>query len=236
MIIIFWGYNTSYLGLFFIVMIFSMVAQFRVNSTFQKYSRVANSKGLTGAEVARQMLDYAGIRDVRIESIAGSLTDHYDPVHKVLRLSSTVYGSPSVAALGVAAHETGHAIQHAENYSFLWIRSAMVHFTNIGSNLSIPLVIIGLAINSSWSYYLMVAGVALFLFVVLFSLVTLPVEFDASRRALNMLEDRNYLYGSELSGARKVLKAAAMTYVAAAATAIVNLLRLLSLISNRNRD
>lgn len=217
-------------------MIFSMVAQFRVNSTFQKYSRVANSKGLTGAEVARQMLDYAGIRDVRIESIAGSLTDHYDPVHKVLRLSSTVYGSPSVAALGVAAHETGHAIQHAENYSFLWIRSAMVHFTNIGSNLSIPLVIIGLAINSSWSYYLMVAGVALFLFVVLFSLVTLPVEFDASRRALNMLEDRNYLYGSELSGARKVLKAAAMTYVAAAATAIVNLLRLLSLISNRNRD
>lgn len=231
-----WGYNTSYLGLFFIVMIFSVVAQIGVNSTFQKYSKVANSKGLTGAEVARQMLDYAGIRDVRVESIAGSLTDHYDPVHRVLRLSSTVYGSPSVAALGVAAHETGHAIQHAENYSFLWIRSAMVRFTNIGSNWSIPLVIIGLAINNSWSYYLMVAGVALFLLVVLFSLVTLPVEFDASRRALNMLEDRNYLYGSELSGARKVLKAAAMTYVAAAATAIVNLLRLLSLISSRNRD
>ena len=217
-------------------MIFSVVAQIGVNSTFQKYSIVANSKGLTGAEVARQMLDYAGIRDVRVESIAGSLTDHYDPVHRVLRLSSTVYGSPSVAALGVAAHETGHAIQHAENYSFLWIRSAMVRFTNIGSNWSIPLVIIGLAINNSWSYYLMVAGVALFLLVVLFSLVTLPVEFDASRRALNMLEDRNYLYGSELSGARKVLKAAAMTYVAAAATAIVNLLRLLSLISSRNRD
>lgn len=217
-------------------MIFSVVAQIGVNSIFQKYSKVANSKGLTGAEVARQMLDYAGIRDVRVESIAGSLTDHYDPVHRVLRLSSTVYGSPSVAALGVAAHETGHAIQHAENYSFLWIRSAMVRFTNIGSNWSIPLVIIGLAINNSWSYYLMVAGVALFLLVVLFSLVTLPVEFDASRRALNMLEDRNYLYGSELSGARKVLKAAAMTYVAAAATAIVNLLRLLSLISSRNRD
>jgi hypothetical protein len=235
-IVIFWLYNTSYLGLFFIVMIFSVVAQIGVNSTFQKYSKVANSKGLTGAEVARQMLDYAGIRDVRVESIAGSLTDHYDPVHRVLRLSSTVYGSPSVAALGVAAHETGHAIQHAENYSFLWIRSAMVRFTNIGSNWSIPLVIIGLAINNSWSYYLMVAGVALFLLVVLFSLVTLPVEFDASRRALNMLEDRNYLYGSELSGARKVLKAAAMTYVAAAATAIVNLLRLLSLISSRNRD
>lgn len=236
MIVIFWLYNTSYLGLFFIVVIFSVVAQIGVNSTFQKYSKVANSKGLTGAEVARQMLDYAGIRDVRVESIAGSLTDHYDPVHRVLRLSSTVYGSPSVAALGVAAHETGHAIQHAENYSFLWIRSAMVRFTNIGSNWSIPLVIIGLAINNSWSYYLMVAGVALFLLVVLFSLVTLPVEFDASRRALNMLEDRNYLYGSELSGARKVLKAAAMTYVAAAATAIVNLLRLLSLISSRNRD
>jgi len=235
-IVIFWLYNTSYLGLFFIVMIFSVVAQIGVNSTFQKYSKVANSKGLTGAEVARQMLDYAGIRDVRVESIAGSLTDHYDTVHRVLRLSSTVYGSHSVAALGVAAHETGHAIQHAENYSFLWIRSAMVRFTNIGSNWSIPLVIIGLAINNSWSYYLMVAGVALFLLVVLFSLVTLPVEFDASRRALNMLEDRNYLYGSELSGARKVLKAAAMTYVAAAATAIVNLLRLLSLISSRNRD
>lgn len=217
-------------------MIFSVVAQIGVNSTFQKYSKVANSKGLTGAEVARQMLDYAGIRDVRVESIAGSLTDHYDPVHRVLRLSSTVYGSPSVAALGVAAHETGHAIQHAENYSFLWIRSAMVRFTNIGSNWSIPLVIIGLAINNSWSYYLMVAGVALFLLVVLFSLVTLPVEFDASRRALNMLEDRNYLYGSELSGARKVLKAAAMTYVAAAATAIVNLLRLLSLISRDRKS
>lgn len=236
MIIIFWAYNTSYLGLFFIVMIFSVVAQIGVSSTFQRYSRVANSKGLTGAEVARQMLDYAGIRDVRIESIAGSLTDHYDPVHKVLRLSSTVYGSPSVAALGVAAHETGHAIQHAENYSFLWIRSAMVHFTNIGSNLSIPLVIIGLFISNSWGYYLMVAGVILFLFVVLFSVVTLPVEFNASRRALHMLEDRNYLNGSELSGARKVLKAAAMTYVAAAATAIVNLLRLLALISGRDRD
>ena len=231
-----WGYNTSYLGLFFIVMIFSVIAQFRVNSTFKKYSKFANSRGLTGAEVARQMLNAAGISDVRIERVAGNLTDHYDPSHRVLRLSESVYSSQSVAALGVAAHETGHAIQHAENYSFLWIRSAMVRFTNIGSNWSIPLVIIGLAINNSWSYYLMVAGVALFLHVVLISLVTLPVEFDASRRALNMLEDRNYLYGSELSGARKVLKAAAMTYVAAAATAIVNLLRLLSLISSRNRD
>ena len=218
-------------------MIFSVVAQIGVNSTFQKYSKVANSKGLTGAEVARQMLDYAGIRDVRVESIAGSLTDHYDPVHRVLRLSSTVYGSPSVAALGVAAHETGHAIQHAENYSFLWIRSAMVRFTNIGSNWSIPLVIIGLAINNSWSYYLMVAGVALFLLVVLFSLVTLPVEFDASRRALNMLEDRNYLYGSELSGARKVLKAAAMTYVASFVITLIQFARILLIVmASRKKD
>lgn len=233
---IFWGYNTSYLGLFFIVMIFSMVAQFRVNSTFQKYAKVANSRGLTGADVARQMLESAGIRDVRVERIAGNLTDHYDPSHKILRLSEAVYGSQSVAALGVVAHETGHAIQHAENYSFLWARSAMVPCTNLGSRLSIPLVIIGLLINSGWSYYLMMAGIVLFSFTVLFTLVTLPVEFDASRRALHMLEGQNYLYDSELSGAKKVLTAAAMTYVAAAATAIVNLLRLLSLVSSRNRD
>lgn len=233
---IFWGYNTSYLGLFFIVMIFSMVAQFRVNSTFQKYAKVANSRGLTGADVARQMLESAGIRDVRVERIAGNLTDHYDPSHKILRLSEAVYGSQSVAALGVAAHETGHAIQHAEHYSFLWARSAMVPCTNLGSRLSIPLVIIGLLINSGWSYYLMIAGIVLFSFTVLFTLVTLPVEFDASRRALHMLEGQNYLYDSELSGAKKVLTAAAMTYVAAAATAIVNLLRLLSLVSSRNRD
>ncbi len=235
-ITIFWGYNTSYLGLFFIVMIFSMVAQFRVNSTFQKYSRVANSRGFTGADVARQMLESAGIRDVCVERIAGNLTDHYDPSHKILRLSEAVYDSQSVAALGVAAHETGHAIQHAENYSFLWARSAMVPCTNLGSKLSIPLVIIGLLINSGWSYYLMLAGIVLFSFTVLFTLVTLPVEFDASRRALHMLEGQNYLYDSELSGAKKVLTAAAMTYVAAAATAIVNLLRLLSLVSSRNRD
>jgi len=232
-IVIFWLYNTSYLGLFFIVMIFSVVAQIGVNSTFQKYSKVANSKGLTGAEVARQMLDYAGIRDVRVESIAGSLTDHYDPVHRVLRLSSTVYGSPSVAALGVAAHETGHAIQHAENYSFLWIRSAMVRFTNIGSNWSIPLVIIGLAINNSWSYYLMVAGVALFLLVVLFSLVTLPVEFDASRKALANLEKYDLLDENELDGGKSVLRAAALTYVASLASTILSVLRLL-LMANRD--
>lgn len=231
-----WGYNTSYLGLFFIVMIFSVVAQFRVNSTFKKYSKFANSKGLTGADVARQMLNAAGISDVRIERVAGNLTDHYDPSHKVLRLSESVYGSQSVAALGVAAHETGHAIQHAEQYSFLWLRSAVVPLSNIGSNLSIPLVMIGLLINGNLSYYLILAGVLLFSLVVLFTLVTLPVEFDASRRALYMLENQSYLYDAELSGAKKVLTAAAMTYVAAAATAIVNLLRLFSLLSTRNRD
>lgn len=236
MIIIYWGFNTSYIGLFFIVMIFSVVAQYRVNSTYKRFSKIANSRGLTGAEVARQMLSAAGISDVRVERIAGSLTDHYDPRSRVLRLSESVYGSPSVAALGVAAHETGHAIQHAENYSFLWLRSAMVPFTNIGSNLSIPLVMIGLIINSHWSYTIAWIGIILFSLTVLFTLVTLPVEFDASRRALAMLESQNYLYDTELGGARKVLTAAAMTYVAAAATAIVNLLRLLSLVSNRNRD
>ncbi len=231
-----WGYNTSYLGLFFIVMIFSVVAQFRVNSTFKKYSKFANSRGLTGAEVARQMLNAAGISDVRIERVAGNLTDYYDPSHRVLRLSESVYSSQSVAALGVAAHETGHAIQHAEHYSFLWLRSAVVPLSNIGSNLSIPLVMIGLLINGHLSYYLILAGVLLFSLVVLFTLVTLPVEFDASRRALYMLENQSYLYDTELSGAKKVLTAAAMTYVAAAATAIVNLLRLFSLLSSRNRD
>ena len=183
------------------------------------------------------MLERAGIYDVRIEQIGGNLTDHYDTSHKVLRLSSTVYGSTSVAALGVAAHETGHAIQHAENYGFLWLRSAMVPMTRIGSNLSIPLVLIGLLISQNWGHTLILIGIALFSIVVLFSVVTLPVEFDASRRALHMLEEQDYLHGAELSGAKKVLTAAASTYVAATAVAIVNLLRLLALAGGRgNRE
>ena len=182
------------------------------------------------------MLERAGIYDVRIEQIGGNLTDHYDPSHKVLRLSSTVYGSASVAALGVAAHETGHAIQHAENYGFLWLRNAMAPITRIGSNLSIPLVLIGLLISRSWGNTLILLGIALFAVVVLFSVVTLPVEFDASKRALGMLEGQNYLYGQELRGAKKVLTAAATTYVAATAVALVNLLRLLALLGGRSRD
>ncbi|HIT87423.1 MAG TPA: zinc metallopeptidase [Candidatus Coprocola pullicola] len=235
--IIFFGFYTPYFGLFIIAAIFSIVAQVRVSGTYNKYSKIRNTKGLTGAEVARQMLERAGIYDVRIEQIGGNLTDHYDPSHKVLRLSSTVYGSTSVAALGVAAHETGHAIQHAENYGFLWLRSAMVPMTRIGSNLSIPLVLIGLLISQNWGHTLILIGIALFSIVVLFSVVTLPVEFDASRRALHMLEEQDYLHGAELSGAKKVLTAAASTYVAATAVAIVNLLRLLALAGGRgNRE
>ena len=205
--------------------------------TAERLLKLRLEKQATQAEVARQMLERAGIYDVRIEQIGGNLTDHYDPSHKVLRLSSTVYGSTSVAALGVAAHETGHAIQHAENYGFLWLRSAMVPMTRIGSNLSIPLVLIGLLISQNWGHTLILIGIALFSIVVLFSVVTLPVEFDASRRALHMLEEQDYLHGTELSGAKKVLTAAASTYVAATAVAIVNLLRLLALAGGRgNRE
>lgn len=227
-------YDATYI-LVIIGAVISMIASANVNRTFKKYSKVGNNRGLTAEMVAQMILDSAGITDVRIERIRGSLTDHYDPANKVLRLSDSVYGSTSVAAIGVAAHECGHAVQHFVGYGPLKLRSVSVPVANIGSKLSWPLIFIGLLLGS---VNLAEVGVLLFLFVVIFQLITLPVEFNASNRAINILEYHNVLYGNELSCARKVLSAAALTYVAALFSSILQLLRLILIVQggNRRRD
>ncbi len=210
----------------------SMWAQSRVKSTYEKYSRYASSRGLTGAEAAREILHREGIYDVSIETVRGNLTDHYDPTTRTLRLSEGVAHSTSLAALGVAAHETGHALQHRDSYGPLVLRSASVPAVNIGSNLSWPLVVAGMLF--SWEPLINI-GILLFSLTVLFTLITLPVEFNASKRAMIALESGGFMRGEELSGARSVLNAAAMTYVAAALSAVLQLLRLLVL-TGRHRD
>ena len=227
-------YDATYI-LVIIGAVISMIASANVNRTFKKYSKVGNNRGLTAEMVAQMILDSAGITDVRIERIRGSLTDHYDPANKVLRLSDSVYGSTSVAAIGVAAHECGHAVQHFVGYGPLKLRSVSVPVANIGSKLSWPLIFLGLILGS---VNLAEVGVLLFLFVVIFQLITLPVEFNASNRAFNILEYHNVLNGNELSCARKVLSAAALTYVAALFSSILQLLRLILIVQggNRRRD
>ena len=224
---------------YFLVLIgvvLSLLASGRVKSTFAKYSQVRNSRGLTGAQAAEQVLHTAGIYDVRIEHVGGNLTDHYDPRTKVLRLSDSVYGQTSVAAVGVAAHECGHAIQHAKGYAPLKIRSTLVPVANFGSKLAWPLIIFGLFISGESSRILINAGIIAFLAAVVFQLVTLPVEFNASNRAIRMIADSGMMYGEEIQGAKKVLSAAALTYVASAATAILQLLRILILTGGRRRN
>lgn len=212
----------------------SAIASMNVNGTFRRYSKISNARRMTAEQCAEIILNQAGIYDVSIERIRGSLTDHYSPKEKVLRLSDSVYGSTSIAALGVAAHECGHAIQHKENYGPLSLRSAAVPIANIGSRLSWPILLLGLILGSVG---LAKTGVFLFCFVVLFQLITLPVEFNASRRALNILNQQNILVNNELKGATKVLTAAAMTYVAALFSSILQLLRLVLLVQgNRRRD
>lgn len=211
--------------------IFSLAAQFMVKSTFSKYSKERNSRGLTGADAAREILDRNGLTNVRIERISGSLTDHYDPRANVIRLSDDVYGSATVAAVGVAAHEAGHAVQYATGYSPIKLRNAIIPITRFGSSLSTPLVLLGLVF--SWDF-LITAGILLFCAVVLFQAVTLPVEFNASGRAIKSLRSSHFLEDDELNGAKKVLTAAAMTYVAAMISALLSLVRLL-LISGRRR-
>lgn len=215
-------------------MIISLWASTKVNSTYKKYSRVRSMSGMTGAQAAERILHAAGIFDVRIEHISGSLTDHYDPRSRVLRLSDTVYGSASVAAIGVAAHECGHAVQDKEAYAPLKLRGALVPLANIGTQAAWPIIILGLILGSS--QFLINIGILLFSLGVLFQLVTLPVEFNASSRALKMLGDTGILYADEVHQTKKVLSAAAMTYVAAAAASILSLLRLLILFGGRNRD
>lgn len=222
--------------LVFIGVILSLLASGRVKSTFAKYSQVRNSRGLTGAQAAEQVLHTAGIYDVRIEHVGGNLTDHYDPRTKVLRLSDSVYGQTSVAAVGVAAHECGHAIQHAKGYGPLKLRSTLVPVANFGSKLAWPLIIFGLFISGESSRLLINAGIIAFLGAVVFQLVTLPVEFNASNRAIRMIADSGMMYGEEIKGAKKVLSAAALTYVASVATAILQLLRILILTGGRRRN
>ena len=224
---------------YFLVLIgvvLSLLASGKVKSTFSRYSQVRNSRGLTGAQAAEQVLHTAGIYDVRIEHIGGNLTDHYDPRTKVLRLSDSVYGQTSVAAVGVAAHECGHAIQHARGYAPLKLRSTLVPVANFGAKLAWPLIIFGLFIRGESSIILINAGIIAFLAAVVFQLVTLPVEFNASNRAIRMLADSGMMYGEEIKGAKKVLRAAALTYVASAATAILQLLRILILTGGRRRN
>ena len=210
-------------------MLFALWAQFRVNSTFAKYSKTVIHSGMTAADAARRLLDANGLHHVSINQIPGKLTDHYDPRTCSLNLSEAVYGSSSEAAIGVACHEAGHAIQHADNYAPLTLRMQMVPICRIGSGLAIPLFLIGLIFAglSVLGDWLMLAGILCFSLATLFQLVTLPVEFNASRRALEGIHEQHLLDDDELPGARRVLSAAAMTYVAALATSLLTLLRLI---------
>ena len=236
----YYGYDWTYFVLVLPTILFALWAQARVNSTFNKYSRVRNMRGMTGAQAAQAVLSANGVYGVRIERISGNLTDHYDPKSNVIRLSDGVYDAPTPAAVGVAAHEAGHAVQYAQNYAPIKIRAAIVNVTNIGSRLSLPLIIIGLLLMSvsgfgEFFYYVALAGALCYGLCVIFQLVTLPTEFNASHRALKAIEGSSLLTDEEQKGAKKVLTAAALTYVAALATALAQFVRLLTIV-NRRRD
>ncbi|MGE5552680.1 MAG: zinc metallopeptidase [Betaproteobacteria bacterium] len=215
-------------------LILAFWAQAKVSNTFARYSRVRSRRGLTGAQVARAVLDQAGLHDVAVEPIPGNLTDHYDPRHRVVRLSAPVYREDSLAALGVAAHEAGHALQHATSYAPLGIRNSLVPVANLGTNVAFPLVILGFFLGQG-GLWLINLGILLFTGALLFQLITLPVELNASRRAVTVLEEGGYLLPEETDGAWKVLSAAAWTYVAAALVAVLQLVQFL-LIRQQSRD
>lgn len=215
--------------------IICLLASAKMRSTFQKYARVRSHSGMTGREAAEEVLRQAGIYDVRVERVAGNLTDHYDPRTKVLRLSDATYGSNSIAAVGVAAHECGHAIQHAQGYVPLKIRGSLVPVANLGSTLAWPLILLGLLFTGESSVMFLNLGVLAFSLAVLFQIVTLPVEFNASNRAIRILGSSGIMYPEEVKDTKKVLSAAALTYVAGAAAAILQLLRIV-LLTGRRRD
>lgn len=223
---------TSYLIYVLPALLISMWASWNVKSTFAKYNQVYNRRGWTASMVARRILDQNGLGHIRIERVSGDLTDHFDPSAGVVRLSDSTYNSTSVGALGVAAHECGHAVQHDKGYFPMKIRSAIIPLTQIGSSAAMPLALLGVVLGLP---FLIEIGILLFCAVVAFQLVTLPVEFNASRRAMKTLEDDRILEDDELQGSRKVLTAAALTYVAALLVALGNLLRLMSLRNNRRR-
>lgn len=231
----FYYYDPTYI-LIIIGAVLTGIASLYVQSTFSRYSHAQTARRMTGAQAAKFILQSQGIYDVKIEPVRGNLTDYYNPVNRTLRLSDSVYGSTSIAAVSVAAHECGHAIQHARGYQPLKLRSAIVPVVNIGSKLSWPLILIGLLLTGSTSDFFLFAGLLLFGLVVLFQLVTLPVEFNASSRAIAVLGGQGMLGSSEIPAARKVLRAAALTYVAALAASVLQMLRLLIIIGGKRRD
>ncbi len=229
-----YGLDWTYLVLVLPCLILAMWASSNVGSTFKKYSTQLSLRGITGAEAAQRVLRHNGVTGVRIERVSGNLTDHYDPRTNVIRLSDSVYSSTSTAAIGVAAHEAGHAVQYAQSYGPIKLRAAIIPITNIGSRLAMPLILAGI-LFSSFGNTLVTLGIAAFGLSVVFQLITLPVEFDASRRAMNAIESAGLLTAEEQQGAKRTLKAAALTYVAATATAIAQLLRLILIFGNRGR-
>ena len=228
----YYGFDMTYVVLVLPAMIFAMWAQFNVQSTFKKYTRIPSERGMTGRDAARLILDRNGLYNVKIEQVAGELTDHFDPKAGVIRLSSSTYNVQSAAAVGVAAHEAGHAVQHAEGYGPIKLREAIIPVTQLGSKLAIPLVILGIILSF---YPLAYAGIILFGAVTVFQLVTLPVEFNARSRADEALDASGTLSGDGLAASKKVLRAAALTYVAALFVSLANLLRLVIMVSGRGR-
>lgn len=235
---LFWFYDYWYIVLVVPAMLLAMIASISVNTTFKKYEKQTSARRISGAEAARRVLDANGLYSVQIRRTPGNLTDHYNPRDNTIYLSDAVHDNVSTAAIGVAAHEAGHAVQHAKNYLPIKIRSAIIPVTNIGSRLAIPLILIGLLLgarSADGNYMLAYVGVACFAMTAVFQLVTLPTEFNASRRAMRALEDGGILGRDELHGARKVLTAAAMTYVAALAVSLAQLLRLFLIVAGNSR-
>lgn len=231
----FYGFDLTYLIFIVPCIIITLICQVRVQSTFSKYSKIRNSRNLTGAQAAEYVLRQNGVTGVRIEHVSGSMTDHFDPRMNVIRLSDTVYNSNSVAAVGVACHEAGHAVQHAVGYLPNKIRGVILPMAKIGSQLSWILILLGLVFTAKVGFVLLYIGIVLFSLSVLFTIATLPVEFNASKRALECIRESDLLYGDEYTGAKHTLQAAAMTYVASALTAIMQLLRLI-VIARSRRD
>ena len=234
----FYGFDWTYLVFVLPCLILSVWASGNVNSTFKKYSKQYSSRRITGAEAAQRVLTANGVRGVRIDRVSGNLTDHYDPRTNVIRLSDSVYSSTSTAAIGVACHEAGHAVQYAQSYAPIKLRAAIIPITNFGSRLAMPLILLGILLSflGEMSYFFVYLGIACFGLSLVFQLITLPVEFNASRRAMDAISQSNLLTEAEQTGARKTLSAAALTYVAATATALAQLLRLIAIFGRRRRD
>ena len=234
----YYGFDWTYVVLVLPCILLSLWASTNVNSTFKKYSKQFSSRHLTGAEAAQRVLSASGVRGVRIDRVSGNLTDHFDPKTNVIRLSDSVYNSTSTAAIGVACHEAGHAVQYAENYAPIKLRAAIIPLTNFGSKIAMPLILLGILCTflGSFSDTLVYMGIAAFGMSLVFQIVTLPVEFNASRRAMQAIESANILTEEEQRGARKTLTAAAMTYVAATAVALAQLLRLIMIFGGRRRN